>query len=101
MVGVATHQCGQVEGDAQAHPACLQQLLVTFVGFLGRSEPRELPHGPGLPAVARWMNPARVRKDAWVREVALVIERGNILRRVELIDGATRNGREASAPLVR
>jgi hypothetical protein len=99
VIRISAHQRRQVEGDAQPSTTRLEQLLVPPVRFFGRPEPGKLPHRPKLAAVPRRMNSTRVRESARVREVALVVQRRDILRRVELIDRPPRDGGEASPPL--
>src|SRR5665809_107684 len=51
LVGIAAHQRGHIEGDAQARLALLDQELVALVGVGRAPETRELPFGPQPPPV--------------------------------------------------
>ena len=59
MIGVIAHQRGQVECDGKAAAAVLEQIFVALVGFLGRGESGELPHGVELAAISGGVNAAR------------------------------------------
>ena len=48
MIGIETHQRGQIEGDGEPGLALLQQIAITGVGILGGGEAGELAHGPEL-----------------------------------------------------
>ena len=83
VVGVASHQRGQIEGDAEPGAAGGEQGLVPLVGLLRRAEPGELAHRPQLAAVAGRVDAAGVGEFAGVVEVALVIEARQVVGRVE------------------
>ena len=87
MVGVASHQRRQIEGDAQARAAGRQQPTISLVGLLRRPEPGKLPHRPELPAIAGRVDAARIRKFPGVAQIARVVERRDALRGVEDVAG--------------
>src|SRR3954454_24229091 len=99
VVGVASHQRWKIEGDAEAGAASGEQGLIPPVRLLGRTESRELAHRPQLPAVARRMDTADVRKFAWVVEIALVVELREVVGRVEAGDRPARNRGERHVAL--
>ena len=101
VVGISSHQRRKVEGDAEPGAASGEQRLVALVGLLGRAEPRELPHRPQLAAVAGRMDAADVGKFARIVELALVVEPGEVVGRVEARDGAAGDGRERHVALGR
>ena len=79
MIGVVAHQSGQMEAQ---------------VGVLGRSETRELAHGPKPAAVHRGMNTARIRRLAREAEVAVRVPIRQICFRVQPANGMPGNGGE-------
>ena len=101
VIGIASHQRRQVEGDAQPGAAGGEQRLVALVGLLRRAEPGELPHRPELAAVAGRVNAARVGKLARVADVAAVVDALQILGGVEALDGPAGDRRERLRPLGR
>jgi hypothetical protein len=99
VIGIATHQRWQIEGNAQPRAAGIEQRLVSRVGLLRRAKPRKLPHRPQLAAIARRMDAACVRKGAWMVEVAGGVEAGEVVGRVEAVDRTAGDRREWSRPL--
>src|SRR5262249_59586765 len=63
-IGVVAHLGRQVEGDAEAGLALIEQESVALVRLGGRAEACVLPHRPQPPPVHRGVDPARVRKRA-------------------------------------
>ena len=66
VIGIAPHQRGQIERDAEPRAAGRQQVAIALVGLFRRAEPGKLPHRPQLAAVARGMDAACVREDAGI-----------------------------------
>ena len=64
MIGVVTHQRRQIEGHREPGLALAQQIAIAAVGFLGRGEPGELPHGPEL-ARDTCSRESRACKENW------------------------------------
>ena len=64
VVGVVAHLRRQIEGDAQAADALVEQIPVARVGFRGGAEAGVLPHRPQPAAVHRRLDAARERKLA-------------------------------------
>src|SRR5690606_8445546 len=60
LVGVAAHERGHVEGDAEAAAPGPEEHLVSLVGLLGVTEAGELPDRPLPAAVAGRVEPAGV-----------------------------------------
>ena len=79
-------------------PACEQQLEAR-VGLLRRAEARVLPHGPEAAAVHRRLHAARERELAGIAEVAPVLLRRQVLRRVQPVHLHPAGGFEPLAPL--
>ena len=52
VIGIAAHQRGHVERDAEPTAARGQDHLVALVGLLGVPKAGELSDGPGTPAIA-------------------------------------------------
>ena len=69
MIGVISHQRGQVECDGKAPAAVLEQILVALVGFLGRRKSGELPHGVELAAISSGVNAAGERRRSRESEI--------------------------------
>mgnify|MGYP003693560837 CR=1 FL=1 len=67
VVGVVTHQRGQIERHRQAGLPLRQQIVVALVGLFRRGEAGELPHRPELAAIHVAMDTARVRKLSGLR----------------------------------
>ena len=80
-IGIASHQRRQIERDAEAAAARLQQALETLVGLFRRPEPRELPHRPEPAAVAGRVDAARVGKIPGVGKTAFRAELGDVVLR--------------------
>ncbi len=76
IVGVITHQCGQIEGDRKAGLSLRKEKAKTLVRILGRSEPGELTHGPEPAAIHRGVDTARVGRLAGHPEVPLRVPAG-------------------------
>src|SRR5439155_22869168 len=62
------------------------QLAVAGIRLLGGSEAREHPHRPEPAAIARWVDATGERVLARVREVARIIESGDVHRAVETLN---------------
>ena len=94
MVGVVAHQRGQIERHREPGLALLQQIVVAAVGFFGRGEAGELPHGPELAAVHVAVDAARVRKLAGRRQFARQIDPGQVFRDRRRLDRHSANCRK-------
>ena len=70
IVGIDAELGGEVEGDAEAGDAALEEELVAPVGFLGGGEPGVLAHGPGAGAVHGGVDAAGVGEVAGIRRAA-------------------------------
>src|SRR5579862_505773 len=79
----------------------LQQVFVSLVGFLRRSESGELAHGIELAAVAGGMNAARIGRLARIAEIGLVIPiLGKIGLGIQAPNGNAGNGGEPGMAVV-
>ena len=87
VVGVVADLRRQVEGDGEAGLALREQELEALVGLLGGAEAGVLAHGPEAAAVHGRLDAAREGVLAGVAEVAVVVEVGDVERRVEALDG--------------
>ena len=76
----------------------LEQVAEARVRLLGGAEAGELPHRPEPPAVHRRVDAARVRVDARVAEVALVVDL-DVVGRVERLDREPGHRREERVAL--
>ena len=63
VIGVAAHQGGHVEGDAEAAPAAAQDHVIALVGLLGVAEAGELPED-SVPYAGSTAIPDSVEKSA-------------------------------------
>src|ERR1035438_5386195 len=70
----------------------LQQVVIAAVGFFGRGESGELPHGPKPPAVHRLVDAARVGKLPGCSQLPPRIEIPQLLRPVKRLDGHPADG---------
>src|SRR5260370_23486796 len=86
MVGVVAHQRGQGEGHRNSVLPLREQVPETPIGVLGRTEARELTHGPQPAAIHRWMNAASVGRLAGNAQFARRIRSREITRRVKTLD---------------
>ena len=93
-VGVVAVQRGQIEGDREAGLAVLQQILEARIGFFGGTEAGEHAHRPQLAAIQRGMHAARERRIARKAEIGVVVEVGDIERRVQAGDRLAGGGDE-------
>jgi len=79
----------------------LEQIFVTLIGFLGRGEARELPHGVKFAAISGGMNAARVGRLAGIAEVIFFAP---VFRKigfsVETANGHTGNRGEAGVAML-
>ena len=100
-VRVIAHQGCQVEGHGKPHVALLEQVFVARVGLLGRAETGKHAHRPGLAAVHRAVDAARIRVVAREAEMLVVVEIGHVEGRVQPIDGLARRRQELPPPLRR
>ena len=82
MIGVVSHQRGEVERHRQPGLPALEQEFVAPVGVLGRAEPGELAHRPEPAPVHRGMDAARERIRAGGAQLRLRTPPLQILRRV-------------------
>ena len=89
VVGVVAHQRRHVEGGAQARLAVVEQVAEALVGLLGGAEAGELAHRPQPAAVHARVDAAGERILA--READPLLERADVLGRVERSDGLTRH----------
>ena len=64
IIRVETHEGRQVEGDAQAGLAVIQQIFEACVRVVRRAEPGELPHSPEPAAIHVGITTAGVRGRA-------------------------------------
>ena len=101
VIRIAAHQRRQVEGDAEAGAAGLQQRLVARVGVFRRPEPGELAHRPELAAVAGRMDAAGVGEHAGIVDVAVVVDPLDVLSRIEPLDRPAGDRGEARGALGR
>ena len=85
---------GRSNATLRPVPPAASSVLVARVGLLRRAEPGELPHRPELAAVAGRVNAARVGKRAGVADVARVVDRGEVVGRVEAFDRPAGDRRE-------
>ena len=92
VVGVVAHQRRHVERRAQAGLPVVEQVAEALVGLLGGPEAGELAHRPQPAAVHARVHAARERRLA--REPDPLLERADVLRRVERSDRLTRERRE-------
>ncbi len=99
MVGIIADLGGQVEGHAQAGLAFLEQIEIPLVGLFRRGEPGVLAHGPEASAVHGRLDAAGKRVLAREAQRLKVIERGQVLRGVELVDGRAVTQLELVLPL--
>src|SRR5579872_6252550 len=60
--------------------------MIALVRLLRVSEAGELAHRPQTAAIHRRMDPARIRVLTRLPEIALQVERGNVLRTIELFE---------------
>src|SRR5579883_2060154 len=82
MVGIQTHERGQIEGHGKAGLALLEEVAIAGVGFLGGGEAGELAHGPEAAAIHGFVDAASVRESAGGRRRG-----GNVLGSVEDLHG--------------
>jgi len=94
VVTVVTGLRGQMEGDAQAGLALIQQVAVAFVGLLGGPKTGVLTHGPIAAAIHGRLYPTGVGKHPRIGEIPVVIHPGHIQRGIEPLDGSAGNGGE-------
>ena len=78
VVGVVAHQRRHVERGREPRLAVVEQVPEPLVRLDGGAEACELAHRPELAAVHRRIDAAREREDAWVAEVAVVVERHRV-----------------------
>ena len=105
VIGVSSHQCREIEGDAEPRAASGEQGFIPLVGLFWRTEPGELAHRPQLSPVAGRVDAADVGEFAGVIEVAMVIEARQVVGRVEagdrspeiVVKGTSRSGARFSA----
>jgi hypothetical protein len=95
VVGVDTHQRRHVERRREPRLALVDEIVEPLVCCLGGAEAGKLAHRPGAPAVHRGVDSARERWLTRKSQVGLVIDVGDILRRVESVDLEIRDGRKA------
>src|SRR6266498_3373493 len=69
MVGIITHQGGQIEGNRKARLPLSEEVMVAAIGLLGCGEAGELPHGPEPAAVHVTVNAASVWEFTWRAQV--------------------------------
>ena len=94
MVGVHANLRGEIEGYGEAGLAFAEQIAIALVGFDGGAEARVLAHGPEAAAVHRWIDAAGVGEFAGVADGRFWIRGGEIVLRVEAIDGEAGERRE-------
>src|SRR5439155_273119 len=92
MIRVVTHQRRQIERDRQTCLTLLEQVFEPLIGIERRTEPRELPHGPELSAIAGRVNAARIRRLAGKAELSLIVKIRQAVRSVEPFNWSQRNG---------
>jgi hypothetical protein len=90
VIGIAAHQRRQIECDAEASAARLEQATVAFVGLFRRPEPGKLPHRPELAAIAGGVNAACVWELSWIGNVTRVLDRRDAVGSVPSLDGPLR-----------
>ena len=101
VVGVVAHQRGQIECDGKAAAAVLQQIFVALIGFFGRREAGELPHGVELAAISSSVNAAGKWRRAGIPEIFFLAPvLGEIGLRVEAANGDAGNRGEAGVPVL-
>ncbi len=87
MVGVHADLRGEIEGYGEAGLAFAEEIAIALVGFDGGAEAGVLAHGPEAAAVHRWIDAAGVGEFAGVADGRFWIRGGEIVLRVEAIDG--------------
>src|SRR5258708_1314271 len=73
--------------------------MESLIRVRGRTEAAELPHGPWPAPIHAGIDAARVGRNTRITQVVVVIELLCILRRIELLDGYARDGREGLVAL--
>src|SRR6185312_11009703 len=91
VVAVVADLCWKVEGDAQAHDALAEEVVVARVAFFGGGKAGILSHRPQLAAVHVGLDAPGIGVLAWQRgSVGAVVRArggGQICCRVDLFDG--------------
>ena len=98
-IRVVAHLGRQVEGDRQPGLALLEEVAEAPVRLLGGREARVLAHRPEATPVHRRLDAAGERVLARPAEVAILVERGGVGRRVQVADDDARRGLERVASL--
>src|SRR5690606_15118209 len=96
MVGVVAQQGREVEGDAEARLALLQQVFEAPVGLGRRAVTGELAHGPQAAAVHGLVRAPGEGVPAGVAQVPGVVD-GGVFGTVDGLDGLAREGEELPA----
>src|SRR5580700_678222 len=99
MVGVITHQSGQIEGRREAGLTLREQIAKALVGVFRGAEAGKLPHRPEPAAMHGGMNAARVGRLAGKAQVAAGIPARKISRCVQTPDRISGNRGELGLPL--
>ena len=79
MVGVVSHQSGEIDRHRQSAAAVFQQIFVALIGFLGGREAGKLTHGVQLAAISGGVNAASIR---WLPRIAQVLFVVPVLRQI-------------------
>src|SRR5580700_7718423 len=99
MVGVITHQSGQIEGGREAGLTLREQVAKALVGVFRRAEAGKLPHRPEPAAIHGGMDAARVGRLAGKAQVAVGVPARKIGGRVQTPDRISGNRGEFGLPL--
>src|SRR5207302_9703808 len=92
MIGVHSNLGWQVERYRQPRGSMAEQVLVTFVGFLGVAHAGVLTHGPKATAVHSRLHAAGKRELPGIADLLVVIPPLEISRRVQRADGNVGQG---------
>jgi len=86
MVAVISRLRGQIKSDTESRLPLFPKIAVTHVALPGAAETRVLAHRPETPAVHCGLHAARERKLSRIAKLFIVIQIGNIKRRIETLD---------------
>ena len=94
MIGIHAHERGKIKGNGEPRLTLREEVVKTLIGIFSGAKPAELADGPKPSPVHGRVDAARVRRLTGKAQVSFVIEVFQVGRRIETLDGTSRDAGE-------